>query len=133
MFPFYCFFVSYRSTLNSNLTTISNKLNPQSLSIVRPAYSTVEVPSGLIEYIIKNGVCYVRMSGIRFGVAGTERTLSVVMPKPALGIAVSILSAITGSVLACVYLNYDTTILLANVTSNTVGDGYLTFSYPVIP
>jgi hypothetical protein len=99
---------------------------------VRPAYSTVEVPTGLIEYIIKNGVCYVRMSDIKFGVAGTERTLSVVMPKPALGIAVSILNAITGATLACVYMNHSSTVLLANVASNTVGDGYLTFSYPVI-
>jgi hypothetical protein len=101
--------------------------------MVRPAYSTVEVSTGLIEYIIKNGVCYVRMSDIKFGVAGTERTLSVVMPKPALGTAVSILNAITGAILACVYINHSSTVLMANVVSNTVGDGYLTFSYPVIP
>ena len=97
------------------------------VTTITPVNSNI---TGIIEYEVKNGICYVSMKDLMSTMASTNLLISNAMPKPSINCTASSSSASSSGNIATIYIDKNTTTLrgdfyVKNAKSNC------SFSYPV--
>ena len=121
-------FASYNGgKLNGWKRVCTTSVTDVAKTTITPVNSAI---TGTIEYVVKNGICYVSLFNVKTTTNDEGLSISTTMPKPAINCGSVIVTKGTRGNIGFVYINKDTTQLTSDFYVTDLL-GSCSFSYPV--